>query len=72
MEKVYDYVIACSSLKGRISDTQVTEYFESRPHKAVTFIVERGKARVERATTAEGATRTQRRKATKKKHGRER
>ena len=50
LEKVYDYVIACSSLKGKNSDMQVIEDFESRPHKAVTFIVER--AGVERAKTA--------------------
>ena len=47
MEKVYDYVIACSILKGRISDMKVIEDFESRPHKAVTFVVERGKERQE-------------------------
>ena len=29
--KGYDYVIACSSLKGRISDMKVKEDFESRP-----------------------------------------
>ena len=43
MEKLYD----CSSLKGRISDMQVMEDFESRPHKAITFVVERGKERQE-------------------------
>ena len=48
MEKVYDYVIACSSLKGRIADMKVIKEFESRPHKAVTFVVERGKERQER------------------------
>ena len=47
MEKVYDSVLACSSLEGIISDMQVIEDFESRPHKAVTFIVERGKERQE-------------------------
>ena len=47
MEKVFDYVIACSRLKGRISDIMVIEDFESRPHKAVTFAVERGKERQE-------------------------
>ena len=59
MEKVYDYVIARSSLKVKISsDMKVTEDFESRPHKAVTFVVERGKGKTgkERAKTAEGAT----------------
>ena len=34
-------LIACTSLKGKISDTKVIEDFESRPHKAVTFVVER-------------------------------
>ena len=42
VEKVYDYVKACSSLKGKISDVKVIEDFESRPHNAVTFVVERG------------------------------
>ena len=31
VEEVYDYVIACSSLKGIISDMKVIEDFESRP-----------------------------------------
>ena len=44
-KKVYDCVIAYSSLKGRISDMQVIEDFESRPHKAVTFLC--GKERQE-------------------------
>ena len=44
--KVHD-VIACSSLKGRIPDMKVIEDFESRLHKAVTFVVERGKERQE-------------------------
>ena len=47
VEKVYDYVVACGSLKGRISDMKELEHFESRPHKAVTFIVERGNERQE-------------------------
>ena len=37
--------MACSSLKGKISDMKVIADFESRPHKAVTLVVERGKAR---------------------------
>ena len=45
--KVCDDVIVCSSLKGRISDMKVIEDFESRPHKAVTFVVERRKERQE-------------------------
>ena len=40
IEKVYDYVIACDSLKGKISQVEVVEDFESRPHKAVSFLVE--------------------------------
>ena len=47
VEKVYDYVTACSSLKGIISDMRVKEDFESRQHKAVTFVVQRGKGRQE-------------------------
>ena len=47
VEKVYYYVTACSSLKGRISDMQVIEDFESRPRKAVTFVVGKGKERQE-------------------------
>ena len=39
-EKVYDYVIACGSLKGKISKMKVAEECESRPHKAVSFLVE--------------------------------
>ena len=38
VEKVYDYVIASCGLKGKISDMKVIEDFESRPHKAVTFV----------------------------------
>ena len=49
VEKVFDYVIACSSLKRRISDMQVTQDVQSRPHEAVTFVVERRKAGMERA-----------------------
>ena len=43
VEKVYDYVIACSSQKGKISYMKVMKDFESRPHKAVTFVVKREK-----------------------------
>ena len=42
-EKVYDYVTAYNSLKGEISQMKVVEAFASRPHKAVSFVVERGK-----------------------------
>ena len=55
VEKVFDYVIACSSLRGRNSDMQVMEDFESRPHKAVTFCSPKRKreAGMERAKIAE-------------------
>ena len=56
VEKVHDNVKACSSLKGRISDMQVIEDFKSRPHKAITFVVQRGKAGMERAKIAGGVT----------------
>ena len=72
VEKVHDYVIVCSSLKGIISDMQVIEDFESRPRKAVTFVVRKGKAGMERAKIADGITWIQRRKTSRKKHGRER
>ena len=32
VEKVYDYIIACNSLKGKISLMKVVEVFKSRPH----------------------------------------
>ena len=44
VEKVYDSVIACSRLKGKISQMKVVEDFESRPLKAVTFVVEKEKS----------------------------
>ena len=47
VEKVYDCVIARNRLKGKILKMKVIEDFESRPHKAVTFVVERGKERQE-------------------------
>ena len=43
VEEVYVCVIACNSLKGKISKMKVVEDFESRTHKAVSFVVERGK-----------------------------
>ena len=43
VEKVYDYVIACNSLKGNISQMNVVEDFESRPYKAVTSCSRKGK-----------------------------
>ena len=43
IEKVYDYVIVCKSLKGNISQMKVVEGFELMPHKTVSFVVEREK-----------------------------
>ena len=43
VEKVDDHVIACNSLKGKISQMKVVEDFESMPHKAVSFVLLRGK-----------------------------
>ena len=49
VEKVQDYVSACNSLKGKISQMKVMEDFESKPHKAVSFVVEREKEMQERS-----------------------
>ena len=43
IERTYDYVVASGSLKGNISQMEVVEDFESRPHEAVTFVVRREK-----------------------------
>ena len=40
-KKTFDNVIACNSLKRKISQMEVVEDFASRPHKAVFFVVER-------------------------------
>ena len=40
IEKVCDYVVACNSLKGKISQMEVVEDLELRPHKAVSFLIE--------------------------------
>ena len=40
IEKIYDLVIACESLEGKTSQVEVVEDFESRPYKAVSFLVE--------------------------------
>ena len=47
VEKVYDYVIACSSPKGQISDMKVIQDFQSRPHKSVCCMIKIGQARQE-------------------------
>ena len=43
IERTYDDVIASQSLQGKIEDMEVVEDFESRPHKTVSFLVERDK-----------------------------
>ena len=43
IEGTYDYVVACHSLRGKSSQMEVVENFELRPHKAVSFVVERDK-----------------------------
>ena len=43
IERTNDYVIASGCLKGKILQMEVVEDFESRPHKAVSFVVEREK-----------------------------
>ena len=43
IERTYDYVVASGSLKGNILQMEVVEDFESRPHKAVFFVVRREK-----------------------------
>ena len=43
IEKTFDYVIACNNLKGKITQMEAVEDFESRPHKAVSFVVKREK-----------------------------
>ena len=43
IERTYDYVIASRSLKGKITKIEVVKDFESRPHKAVPFQVDREK-----------------------------
>ena len=45
VEKVYDHVIDCNSLRGNISQMNAVEDDESRPHKAVSFALEKGKGR---------------------------
>ena len=48
IERIYDYVIASGSLKGKSSQMEVVEDFESRPHQAVSFVVRREQERKER------------------------
>ena len=41
IERTCDYVIACCSLKGNISQMMAVEDSEWRPQKAASFVVER-------------------------------
>ena len=43
IERTCDYVIASGCPKGKVLHMEVVEDFESRPHKAVSFVVEREK-----------------------------
>ena len=43
IERTFDYLVACQGSRGKISQMKVVEDFESRPHKAVSFVVEREK-----------------------------
>ena len=45
IERTHDYVIASRSHKGKVKspNMEAVEDFESRPHKAVSFVVERNK-----------------------------
>ena len=43
IERPYDYVIASRSLQGKIKKMDVVEEIESRPHKAIAFLVGRDK-----------------------------
>ena len=42
-ERTYDYVLACNCLKGKVTQMEVVEDFESRPHKAVPCVVKKRK-----------------------------
>ena len=39
IERAYDYASVSGSLKGKILQMEVVEDLESRPHKAVSFVV---------------------------------
>ena len=68
IERTYDHVIACNSLKGKISQMKVVEDFESRPHKAVSFVVE-GEKEIRNGTeAAEGAAWSKWRKVDRKEY----
>ena len=41
LKKIFDYVIASGSLKGKILQMEVVEDFESKPHNAGSFVCKR-------------------------------
>ena len=43
IERTHNCVIASGSFKGKVSQMEVVEDFESRPHIAVSFVVKREK-----------------------------
>ena len=51
IENVSEYVIACNSLKGKNSQMEVVEEFESRPDNAVSFLVEKERRRCRNGTS---------------------
>ena len=61
-----------TALKGKISQMKLVEDFESRPHKAVSFLVERGKERQDMWNEQKlPKAPPEHSEATRKKHGRE-
>ena len=43
IERTYDYGVASQSLQEKIKKMEAVEDFESKPHKAVTFLLGRDK-----------------------------
>ena len=69
-ERTYDYVMARESLQGKHKNTEAVEDFSSRPHKAVTFLVDRDKElQVMRESKMPVALPGWRRKTARKKQG---
>ena len=74
IERTYDYVVASGRPKGKFVQLEVVEDFESRRHKAVSFMVERGKEMQEwnEQKLPKVLTGSQWRKIARKEHKRER
>ena len=56
IERTYDYFTGSRSLQGKTKKMEVVDDFESRPHKAVTFLVERDKE-IQEVPSAKSLTR---------------